>query len=681
MDLSTPVEKLFMVGPAYARRLKNLKIETVEDLLYHFPFRYIDYSLVSPIAKIQPGETVTLRGVITAIKNEYTLRGKKIQKGEINDQSGTIEAIWFNQPFLVKTLKIGTHVSLSGKADFWGRKVALVSPEYEILRKEKGPARTDTVHTGRLVPVYHETYGISSKWLRSRTSPLIEKVAPFIDDFIPAAIKDKNDLMAINSALKQIHFPKNNKEIDEARKRLAFEELFLIHLATFKRKINWQEKRLACQLHVDQEKVLQFSQSLPFELTRAQKRVLREIFSDLGQNKPMNRLLEGDVGSGKTVVAAAAGYVAYLNGIQSAIMAPTEILANQHYQTLKQLLTPLGVKITLLTGAKKKAEVDFDLIVGTHTLIYQRARFKNLGLVIIDEQHRFGVEQRGKLIEKGRAPHILTMTATPIPRTIALTLYGDLDLSVIDEMPQGRKEIKTWVVPPQKRGAAYQWIRQQVKDKENQAFIICPLIEESEHETLQSVRAATSEFKRLQKEVFPDLRLGLLHGRLKSKEKSQVLEKFRKGRLDLLVSTPVVEVGIDIPTATIMMIEAAERFGLAQLHQLRGRVGRGSQQSYCLLFTELQGERIIKRLRALERTNIGMKLAEMDLHLRGPGELYGTKQHGFAELKIASFSDLPLIEKTREAARQLIKQDPKLKKYPLLQAKLKKDTIKVIEPN
>ena len=681
MDLSTPVEKLFMVGPAYARRLKNLKIETVEDLLYHFPFRYIDYSLVSPIAKIQPGETVTLRGVITAIKNEYTLRGKKIQKGEINDQSGTIEAIWFNQPFLVKTLKIGTHVSLSGKADFWGRKVALVSPEYEILRKEKGPARTDTVHTGRLVPVYHETYGISSKWLRSRTSPLIEKVAPFIDDFIPAAIKDKNDLMAINSALKQIHFPKNNKEIDEARKRLAFEELFLIHLATFKRKINWQEKRLACRLHIDQEKVLQFSQSLPFELTRAQKRALREIFSDLGQNKPMNRLLEGDVGSGKTVVAAAAGYVAYLNGIQSALMAPTEILANQHYQTLKQLLTPLGVKITLLTGAKKKAEVDFDLIVGTHTLIYQRARFKNLGLVIIDEQHRFGVEQRGELIKKGRAPHILTMTATPIPRTIALTLYGDLDLSVIDEMPQGRKEIKTWVVPPQKRGAAYQWIHQQVKDKENQAFIICPLIEESEHETLQSVKAATSEFKRLQKEIFPDLRLGLLHGRLKSKEKSQVLEKFRKGRLDLLVSTPVVEVGIDIPTATIMMIEAAERFGLAQLHQLRGRVGRGSQQSYCLLFTELQGERIIKRLRALERTNIGMKLAEMDLDLRGPGEIYGTKQHGFAELKIASFSDLPLIEKTREAAHQLIKQDPKLKKYPLLQAKLKKDTIKVIEPN
>lgn len=681
MDLSTPVEKLFMVGPAYARRLKNLKIETVEDLLYHFPFRYIDYSLVSPIAKIQPGETVTLRGVITAIKNEYTLRGKKIQKGEINDQSGTIEAIWFNQPFLVKTLKIGTHVSLSGKADFWGRKVALVSPEYEILRKEKGPARTDTVHTGRLVPVYHETYGISSKWLRSRTSPLIEKVAPFIDDFIPAAIKDKNDLMAINSALKQIHFPKNNKEVDEARKRLAFEELFLIHLATFKRKINWQEKRLACRLHIDQEKVLQFSQSLPFELTRAQKRALREIFSDLGQNKPMNRLLEGDVGSGKTVVAAAAGYVAYLNGIQSALMAPTEILANQHYQTLKQLLTPLGVKITLLTGAKKKAEVDFDLIVGTHTLIYQRARFKNLGLVIIDEQHRFGVEQRGELIKKGRAPHILTMTATPIPRTIALTLYGDLDLSVIDEMPQGRKEIKTWVVPPQKRGAAYQWIHQQVKDKENQAFIICPLIEESEHETLQSVKAATSEFKRLQKEIFPDLRLGLLHGRLKSKEKSQVLEKFRKGRLDLLVSTPVVEVGIDIPTATIMMIEAAERFGLAQLHQLRGRVGRGSQQSYCLLFTELQGERIIKRLRALERTNIGMKLAEMDLDLRGPGEIYGTKQHGFAELKIASFSDLPLIEKTREAAHQLIKQDPKLKKYPLLQAKLKKDTIKVIEPN
>jgi len=395
----------------------------------------------------------------------------------------------------------------------------------------------------------------------------------------------------------------------------------------------------------------------------------------------MNRLLEGDVGSGKTVVAAAAIYIAYLNGVQSALMAPTEILANQHLKTLNQILTPLGVKISLLTGATRKKIKDFDLAIGTHALIHKRAKFSKLGLVVIDEQHRFGVEQRGELASKGKAPHILTMTATPIPRTIALTLYGDLDLSAIDEMPPGRQAVKTWVVPPNKRNAAYDWIRKQVEKTLNQAFIICPLIEESRHETLQSVRAATSEFKKLQKEVFPDLKLGLLHGRLKSKEKNAVLEKFKKGKLDILVSTPVVEVGIDIPTATIMMIEGAERFGLAQLHQLRGRVGRGLQQSYCLIFTDFQGEKIIKRLKALERTNIGMKLAELDLQIRGPGEIYGTAQHGFFDLKVASFSDLPLIEKTRKTATQLTTRSPSLNKYPLLQAKLKQYTIKSIEPN
>jgi len=395
----------------------------------------------------------------------------------------------------------------------------------------------------------------------------------------------------------------------------------------------------------------------------------------------MNRLLEGDVGSGKTVVAAAAIYIAQLNGVQSALMAPTEILANQHLKTLNQVLTPLGVKTSLLTGATRKKIKDFDLAIGTHALIHKRAKFSKLGLVIIDEQHRFGVEQRGELVSRGKAPHILTMTATPIPRTIALTLYGDLDLSVIDEMPPGRQAVKTWVVPPNKRNAAYDWIRKQVEKTLNQAFIICPLIEESRHETLQSVRAATSEFKKLQKEVFPDLKLGLLHGRLKSKEKNAVLEKFKKGKLDILVSTPVVEVGIDIPTATIMMIEGAERFGLAQLHQLRGRVGRGLQQSYCLLFTDFQGEKIIKRLKALERTNIGMKLAELDLQIRGPGEIYGTAQHGFFDLKVASFSDLPLIEKTRKTATQLTTHNPSLNKHPLLQAKLKAYTIKTIEPN
>ena len=683
MNLATPVEKLFMVGPTYARRLKKLGIETAEDLLYHFPFRYIDYSLVSPIAQVQPGEIVTVRGEIISIKNEYTKKGRRLQKGKIADQSGEIEAVWFNQPFLVKTLRPGLTLSLSGKADWFGRKIVMVSPEYEIVDrvKRREGERKKEIHTGRLVPVYHETRGVSSKWLRSRIAPLIKKTVPEIKDFLPPAIREKNDLVEIKSALKQIHFPVDQKKAQKARARFAFEELFIIHLAALTRKKDWQEKKLAFKLKIDQEKILEFTASLPFELTKAQKRVLRQIFSDLERNKPMNRLLEGDVGSGKTVVAAAAIYLSYLNGAQSALMAPTEILANQHFVTLSQVLTPLGVKIALLTGATRKENGDFDLIVGTHALIYKRAKFTKSGLVVIDEQHRFGVEQRGKLIRKGRAPHVLTMTATPIPRTIALTLYGDLDLSVIDEMPPGRQEVKTWVVPLRKRAAAYDWIRKQVKGTPNQAFIICPLIEESRHETLQSVRAATTEFKRLQKEVLPDLKLGLLHGRLKSKEKNAVLEKFKKGKLDILVSTPVVEVGIDIPTATIMMIEGAERFGLAQLHQLRGRVGRGPQQSYCLLFTEMRGKKIIKRLKALERTNIGMKLAELDLQLRGPGEIYGTAQHGFFDLKVASFTDLPLIERTRKAASQLTAHDSQLNSYPLLQAKLKAYTIKTIEPN
>lgn len=682
MNLATPVEKLFMVGPTYARRLKRLGIETAEDLLYHFPFRYIDYSLVSPVRKVQPREIVTVRGEIISMKNEYTSRGKKIQKGKISDQSGEIEVVWFNQPFLVKTLRPGLIVSLSGKADWFGRRIVLVSPEYEIVKGDTQYVRHETtVHTGRLVPVYHETRGVSSKWLRSRIAPLIKKVVPEIEDFLPSAIREKNDLVEIKSALKQIHFPQDQKKAQKARKRFAFEELFLIHLAAFQRKKDWHEKNLAFKLKIDQEKILEFSASLPFELTKAQKRVLRQIFSDLERDKPMNRLLEGDVGSGKTVVAAAAIYLTYLNGAQSALMAPTEILANQHFVTLNQVLTPLGVKIALLTGATREKVEDFDLIIGTHALIHKRAKYTKSGLIVIDEQHRFGVEQRGRLIRKGKAPHVLTMTATPIPRTIALTLYGDLDLSVIDEMPPGRQEVKTWVVPPTKRAAAYDWMRKQVKGTPNQAFIICPLIEESRHETLQSVRAVTTEFKRLHKEVFPDLKLGLLHGRLKSKEKNAVLDKFKKGKLDILVSTPVVEVGIDIPTASIMMVEGAERFGLAQLHQLRGRVGRGPQQSYCLLFTELRGKKIIKRLKALERTNMGMKLAELDLQMRGPGEIYGTAQHGFFSLKVASFTNLPLIEKTRKTALQLITRHPQLKSHPRLQAKLKAYTIKTIEPN
>jgi len=674
MDLQTKVADLFMVGPIYAKRLLKLNIKTAEDLLYHFPFRYDDYSLISPINQVQPGEITTIKGTILEIKNQYTRHGRKIQKAQVSDKTGQIEIIWFNQPFLVKTLKVGEDYRFSGKIDWFGRKKVMVSPDYESTASE--------IHTGRLVPVYHETYGITSKWLRSKIAWLIKQMSLPMADFLPETIRKKHQLEAFNQALRSIHFPKDIAAAEKAKTRFAFEELFLLQLEVAQRKQAWQKEKLAFQFFINQEKVLEFMNNLPFNLTQAQKKVSREILSDLEQNKPMNRLLQGDVGSGKTVIAALAIYLAWLNNTQSALMAPTEILAQQHYQTLKQLLEPLGLKVFLLTGSQKNKSHDFDVLVGTHALIHQRAQFKKLGLVIIDEQQRFGVEQRAKLIQKANlpqkrmSPHILTMTATPIPRTIALTLYGDLSLSVLDEMPPGRQKIKTWVVPPQKRNNAYSWIRERIKDSDEQAFIICPLIEESE--TLQSVKAAKVEFENLSQKVFPDLKLGLLHGRMKSQEKNEVMQQFKEGLLDILVATPVVEVGIDIPQATIMVIEGAERFGLSQLHQLRGRVGRGSKESFCLLFTPSISGKSFERIKALERINIGSQLAELDLKLRGPGEIYGTAQHGFFDLKVASFTDLGLIEKTKRAAEEIL---PKISQYPLLQAKLKKDKIKNIEPN
>lgn len=669
MNLQTPVAQLFMVGPTYAKRLGKLGIKTLEDFIYHFPFRYDDYSLVSKIAQVQAGETVTIKGEVISIKNEYARSGRKLQKAQITDGTGKLEIVWFNQPFLVKTIKVGERYSFSGKVDWFGRVLTMTSPEYEMLKE-------NTIHTGGLIPVYPETYGISSKWLRSRIAPFLKQTLPSISDFLPEKITRTNNLLNLAQAIQWIHFPTTKIQSQQARQRLAFDELFLIQLAGLKRKQDWQKKTLSHQFFLDQEKILEFVNSLPFPLTGAQKRCAKAILSDLRRSQPMNRLLEGDVGSGKTVVAALAVYVAFLNGFQSALMAPTEILAQQHFQTLNQLLSSYGVRISLITGSKKKVEEKVDLWVGTHALLYNQLDFSRLTLVIIDEQHRFGVEQRAKLAQSTKSPHVLTMTATPIPRTIALTLYGDLDLSVLDEMPPGRMKVKTWVVPPLKREAAYAWIRKHVKDTDEQAFIICPLIEQSE--TLQSIKAATVEFNNLSKKIFPDLRLGLLHGRLKSKEKEETMSKFRQGETDILVATPVVEVGVDIPQATIMMIEAADRFGLAQLHQLRGRVGRSEKESYCLLFTEMPEGKIIQRLKAMERIHLGMKLAELDLKLRGPGEIYGTAQHGFPDLRVASFADLNLIQKTRQAAESVIDQ---LEKYPPLQKKLEKFISQSIEPN
>ncbi len=660
MKLSTPIQQVYMVGPIYAKRLEKLGIQTVEDLLYHFPHRYEDYSLISKIYQLQPGVTMTIRGTVTQMKNEYTKNGKKIQKALVSDETGAMEVVWFNQPFLVRTIGVGESYNFSGKADWFGHKIVMVGPEYEKI--EKG------IHTGRLVPIYPETYGVSSKWLRSRIAPLLNQYTESLIEYLPASILKENGLMDYQRAILQMHFPDNKLQAELAKKRLAFDELFLIQLASLERKQAWLKETVGHKFKISDfsTQIQAFINGLPFTLTKAQRRAVGEILTDLGKDQPMNRLLEGDVGSGKTVVAAVAMYVAYLNGFQSVLMAPTEILAFQHFNTLKTLLSPWGVKISLRT-ASEKDKGEFDVLVGTHALIAGNLAFKRLGFVVIDEQHRFGVEQRAKLKEKGSNPHLLTMTATPIPRTVALTLYGELDLSFLDEMPKGRLKIKTWLVPPVKRQGAYWWLRKHVKGTREQAFIICPLIEESE--TLVSVRAATKEFEHLKKNVFPDLRLGLLHGRLKSKEKEAVLEKFRKGLLDILVATPVVEVGIDVPNATIMMIEAAEHFGLAQLHQLRGRVGRSDLESYCLLFAEKETE----RLRALEKMYVGADLAELDLKLRGPGEIYGTRQHGLPDLRIASLTDLDLIEKTRKTAQEVAGN---LSKFPLLRERLQRFTIR-----
>ena len=684
LELKTPVNQLLMVGPAYATKLAKLGIYTVGDLLYHLPSRYEDYTNTTKIQKIAPGDKVSITAKVVSFVNIYSKSSRRIQKAKVADETGEIEVIWYNQPFLKNILLKDLAVSLSGEAKWFGNKLVLESPEYEIIK-----SGTFTIHTGRLVPIYPETEGLSSKWLRSRINAILTKIFVPIPEIIPSELLIKFNLIGRKEAIHAIHFPKSYQQAELARRRLSFDELLILQIASIQLKKNIQEKTVALKLNVTSFKsqLAKFTDNLPFKLTNAQINALTEILSDLDKKTPMNRLLEGDVGSGKTVVAIIAMYLAKLNGFQSAFLAPTEILANQHYQTIKTLLDPYGIKVALLTGSIKSVKHKFkpadkiDIYVGTHSLLSEKLQITKLALVVIDEQQKFGVEQRATIREKGDNPHVLILTATPIPRTIALTLYADLSLSVIDELPLGRTKIKTWVVPKEKRDAAYVWIKSQIlkSNRKEQAFIICPFIEESE--SMVTVKAATSEFEKLQKEVFSDLRLGLLHGKLKSTNKQKIMSDLNKGKLDILVATPVVEVGIDIKTATIMMIEAADRFGLAQLHQLRGRVGRGNLTSYCLLFTETDNPKTIDRLKILETVFSGPKLAEYDLKLRGAGEIFGTRQHGHFGLKIADITDLVLIDETKLAAKLLTVNDQSLSKVPLLKEEAQKYTIKKISPD
>lgn len=700
MDLKTQVKEVSKVYTMYAKRLEKLGIKTLEDFLYHVPSRYEDFSITSSITNVQAGEIVTVKGEVLEITNQRTRNWKTRQKAKIKDKTGEIEIIWFNQPFLLNLMKEGDKISVAGKISTYKNKLLLQSPEYEIFVNDED----ETIHTGRLVPTYPETRGVSSKWLRRQVNKIINDCKHKLLEHLPYSIIADNQMLGLFEAIRQIHFPKNSDLAKKARLRLSFDELFLMQLSALKRRKEWNQNLVSNPFKIDshREEIDKFYAKLPFVLTNAQKRTLKEIFGDFASTKPMNRLLQGDVGSGKTVVSAIAIYAAFLNGFKSVLLAPTEILAQQHYDTISKLLSPFGIKVGLATGSTKKRimnkesrikiknetnhnsqfmihdpkDTDFDILIGTHTLLYEKEKINKLGLVIIDEQQRFGVEQRATIRNKGKNPHLLTMTATPIPRTIALTMYGDLDLSFLDEMPKGRKKIKTWLVPTEKRKNAYLWIEKQIKNSKIQAFIICPFIEESE--TLKTVRAATKEYELLKNTVFPNLKLGILHGRLKAKEKETVLKKFKDEKLDILVATPVVEVGIDIPNANIILIEEAERFGLAQLHQLRGRVGRSDAQAYCLLFTQSKNPKTIERLKALETLSLGNELAELDLKLRGHGELYGTMQHGQPLLKIASFSDFALIEKTKREAEKIF---PKLSQYPLLLEKIKNTDMKEVSPD
>ncbi len=496
-----------------------------------------------------------------------------------------------------------------------------------------------------------------------------DKVKPSLTDYLPNNLIEEQNLISLKKAFQFVHFPESSKEAAKGKERLAFDELLFLQLNSLERKLAWQKNEVNRHYLVDSKKVKAFIDKLPFSLTLSQKKAIDEIAADLKKKIPMNRLLEGDVGSGKTIVSAIGVYLSHLNGYQSVYMAPTQILAQQHFETLSKLFKPYGLKVLLVTSETKKVDIKkADLFIGTHALLFKEIPYDKVGYVVIDEQHRFGVEQRNKLIRltgsKTLAPHILTMTATPIPRTIALSFYGDLDLSVLTEMPKGRIPIKTIVVTKQKRASAYDWIKTTIKKEKVQVFVVCPLIEESDKETLLNVKSVLKEFANLKQE-FSGFRLGLLHGRLSIKDKNAVLAKFKKGSLDILVATPVVEVGIDIPNASIMLIEGAERFGLSQLHQLRGRVGRGKKKSYCLLFPELKSDKVSARLSAMERGLSGFELSELDLKLRGPGEIFGLRQHGFPELKIASWLDIVLIKKAKEVAGVVLGNAAK---YPALLA-------------
>ncbi|MFQ5611137.1 MAG: ATP-dependent DNA helicase RecG [Anaerolineae bacterium] len=662
--LEAPVTRLPGIKSGNAKKLEKLGIRAIGDLLTLYPRRYDDYRSLKTINQLEYGQEVTIIGQIWDTRARQSRQGRTIVTTLLSDGTGTIEATWFNQPWLTKKLTPGTQIVLSGKVDEYLGRLVFQSPEWEELDK-------NLVHTGRLVPVYPLTAGVTAKWLRSLIKRTVDYWSQRLPDHLPDDARQRLGFPTLAEATKQIHFPDDWDHLEAARRRLAFDELLLIQLGVMRQRRAWEAQK-GRPVHIKHDLVERFIAALPFKLTQAQRRTLDEILADLQKEAPMSRLLQGDVGSGKTVVALAAMVAVNSAGGQATILAPTEILAEQHFQSMGNLLATMQgalggrIVIRLLTGSTPAAERrellaqlaggQIDILVGTHAIIQEKVEFQDLRLAIIDEQHRFGVSQRRDLREKGFNPHLLVMSATPIPRTLALTLYGDLDLSIIDEMPPGRQVIKTRWLGPEERERAYQFIRSKIEQGQ-QAFIICPLVEESDK---IEAKSAKEEHRRLQETIFPQLKLGLLHGRLKSDQKEKVMADFRDRKLDILVSTSVVEVGIDVPNAAVMLVEGANRFGLAQLHQFRGRVGRGRQQSYCLLLVDKSTSEAEARLRVMEETTDGLKLAEEDLKLRGPGEFFGTRQSGLPDMKLVKLTDTALLELARREAQTIFDEDPQL---------------------
>lgn len=672
-----PLSLLSRVGKQTEQALKKLGLETVHDLLLYFPFRYDDFSLKVMIGDLQPGFNVNIAGTVEIIQNKRSFKQRKnITEALISDDSGTVKVVWFNQPFIAKNLKAGDEVSLAGRVTESYGQTTLISPQYEKVSQGKN------IHTEGLVPIYHLNFQISQKQLRfliKQSLPALTKIT----EWLPQEVIDKFKFLPLNQAIEQIHFPQNKDKLESARLRLGFSELFLRQLRSQSLKYQLQNKR-AHKIEFQELITKSLVASLPFTLSNDQRKTAWEILQDINKEQPMSRLLEGDVGSGKTMVAIMALLNVATNKKRGALMVPTEILAQQHYHNISQILSQFNVKIALLTGKQHEANFDLakkkndarediikkaEIIIGTHALI-QNYQIADLALVIVDEQHRFGVRQRQKLQQSGQnlIPHFLSMTATPIPRSLALAIYGDLDISLIKEMPKNRKTIITKIIAEEQRNSAYDFIKKEIA-KGRQAFVICPLIDESDK---LGVRSASAELKNLKNNIFPDLNIAMIHGRLKTEDKEKIMKEFTENSINILVATAVVEVGIDVPNASIMLIEGAERFGLSQLHQFRGRIGRDIHQSYCLLISSNTENtpQATQRLEALSKYSDGLSISSMDLKLRGSGDLYGLEQSGFPELKIASLFDHDLIVKAKEVASEIIKQSPTLDKYPLLKEKI-----------